>query len=216
MSNRHLTAIRPLQMPPPTKLVLYALSERACERCGLCWPGIALLGTDTCLKRTRIKQALDELRKAGLIEVHEYPRGGRGRASEYVVLPNLPELSTAPCGNCQGNLLKRPQRDLYDESVTRKEVATRPVSGKQVADRALKGSQYGPQASVEAKHQRARAREADPAASPSGAATPPTSDSQPRNATEARQAVEAMFRASDSTPTPDRPSHAKGTPKNRS
>jgi hypothetical protein len=215
MSNRHLSAIRPLQMPAPTKLALYALCERACETCGMCWPGLALLATDTCLKRARIQQAISELKGMGLIEIHAYPRGGRGRASEYVVLPRLPELSTAPCGKCASNLLKSPYSGRYDESGTGKQPTQQAVSGKPPTDRVVNHPLHGYQASVEAKHQRARAREMDPSASPSGAAMPPMSDSPPRNATEARQAVEQLFRASDPPARPDRPSHAKPEAKDR-
>ena len=106
VSLAHLTAAWLVPMGGPvgcpgslTKLVLLALADHACEHCGLAWPGKQKLAEKTLLGPTRIKTALDELAKIGLVTVHKYPKGGRGRATEYVVLPAV-AAHQAPCPRC--------------------------------------------------------------------------------------------------------------------
>lgn len=105
MSNLHLRQAwlvprdGPTGVSAPTKLVLLALADHACEECGLAWPGRRLLGQKTLLGPTRIGKAVDELLAVGLVVVHAYPKGGRGRSTEFVVLPGL-KLSPPPCPRC--------------------------------------------------------------------------------------------------------------------
>jgi DNA-binding MarR family transcriptional regulator len=94
-------------LPPAQKFVLLALGDHACEFCGLCWPGIRSLGEKTGLGERSVTRALNELIAAGMVTIHRYPKGGRGRATEYLILPAhdvLPkgrERQAAPCAHCQ-------------------------------------------------------------------------------------------------------------------
>jgi len=103
VSYQHVAAAWDAQLPALTKLVLVVLAYHACPTCGLCWPGVPLICQRAGLGPTRVREDLDRLVEAGLIVVHGYATGGRNRATEYVVLPGLPELSTAPCGKCVDN-----------------------------------------------------------------------------------------------------------------
>jgi hypothetical protein len=100
VSNPHLNAIWPLQLPAAQKFVLVALGDHACEGCGLTWPGISRLMKETALSERTIQDALKALVSAGHLRIRSYPRGGRGRTTEYIVLPSLTVLSTPPCGKC--------------------------------------------------------------------------------------------------------------------
>jgi len=106
VSNRHLTAIRSLAPNahpggPPTRALLFVLSDCACEICGLAWPGMKLLETLTLLGHTRLRQSVRELVNSGLVVIHAYPTGGRGRTTEYIVLPHMENLAQAPCVECR-------------------------------------------------------------------------------------------------------------------
>ena len=82
------------------RAVLYVFADVACDDCGRAWPGVTFLSERTEIGTTKIRKALDYLKDAGLIKIHAYPAGGRGVTTEYIVLPQLPKLSTAPCGKC--------------------------------------------------------------------------------------------------------------------
>lgn len=86
---------------PSAKAVLVALAWHACEDCSLAWPGRRSLAEKTEIGERRISSALAELVKAGHLTIFRYPFGGRGVSTEYVVLPQVGELSTAPCGECR-------------------------------------------------------------------------------------------------------------------
>jgi hypothetical protein len=88
------------------KAILMLMADRACEHCGLAWPGVPTLARWSEMSVASVRRALDTLREAGHLDVHRFPKGGRGLSTEYIVLPSLPELSTAPCGEC-GKRLKR-------------------------------------------------------------------------------------------------------------
>ena len=82
------------------KWVLALLAWRSCDSCGLAWPGVGRICDDTEMGERSVQNALAELAKAGLIEPRSYATGGRGRSTEYVVLPSRAGLSTAPCQEC--------------------------------------------------------------------------------------------------------------------
>lgn len=101
MSNGHYAEALELTIGSPgAKSVLLVLADRACGTCGLCWPGVNKIAEWTEMGPTSIRKALDTLRERGLIIASGYETGGRGRTTEYVVLPHLPGLSTAPCVEC--------------------------------------------------------------------------------------------------------------------
>lgn len=86
------------------RLLLLAYSKHACKFCGICWPGNALLQIMCVLGETAISEARQGLVGHGLIRIHAYARGGRGMATEVIVLLAGSELSTGPCGKCVDRL----------------------------------------------------------------------------------------------------------------
>jgi hypothetical protein len=52
---------------------------------------------ETGLGDRAIRSALEVLSRAGRLEIYRYPKGGRGRATEYIVLPGFKELSPTQC-----------------------------------------------------------------------------------------------------------------------
>ncbi len=86
------------------RVLLLAYARHACQNCGLCWPGNERLQILTGMGRSSIKATAAQLVAAGHLRIHAYPRGGRGMTTEYVVLPKVLGLSTAPCGKCVDNL----------------------------------------------------------------------------------------------------------------
>ena len=113
MSFEHLSAAGELDAGVGTpltargKAVLWVLALRACRDCGLAWPGARYLEAKTGLGESAVRGGLRELERAGYLKIHAYPTGGRGRATEYIVLPALLELSTAPCGECRSRMKTR-------------------------------------------------------------------------------------------------------------
>lgn len=104
MSNRHIDAAWQVKLPGRQKLILLALADHACDECGLAWPGIPRLAERTGIGATTLREDVQALTDAGLIEIRRYPRGGRGRATEYVVLRAYVEVGQAPCAECARKL----------------------------------------------------------------------------------------------------------------
>jgi len=87
-----------VQLPPAPKNVLNVMAFYACELCGHARPGVTLLMLNTGLGERAVRQALEELRsRPELLSVYRYPKGGRGVATEYIVMPELAKLSTVDC-----------------------------------------------------------------------------------------------------------------------
>jgi hypothetical protein len=102
---RQQAAALRIQLSPGPKNVLNVLAFHACDRCGRAWPGVPLLMLETGLSRRAVQDALVELRtRPELVTVYQYPKGGRGVSTEYIVMPELAKLSTADCGNCSTRL----------------------------------------------------------------------------------------------------------------
>jgi hypothetical protein len=103
MSHDLSTLARRIILPGPIKVVLMVFASRGCKFCGLTWPGMALLKEECGLGETRLRGSLEFLVRdeRGLLRIHAYPQGGRGRATEFVVMPGFAKLSPAPCGECQ-------------------------------------------------------------------------------------------------------------------
>lgn len=125
-----------LELDPITKLVLLRYAWHACEVCGLAWPGVKTLTEKTGLGATAVRKHVDALEHAGWLRLHAYPKGGRGRSTQYVVLPGLPGLSTAPCAKCQWNLSNPSPRGGFATMSGDKGTATRSLSGKPTAPEA--------------------------------------------------------------------------------
>jgi len=136
MSIPHRGAAWDLEIPPLSKLVLMRLAWHACETCGLAWPSNRTLCLKTGIGETRVRASLDELTAAGHLRIHAYATGGRGRSTQYIVLPSLAGLSTAPCGKCQWNLQNPSRREPFDKHGTAKGSATRTLLAKGHADEA--------------------------------------------------------------------------------
>lgn len=97
MSNKQLSAAFAYQVPPrpadggeappaasAIKFVLVALADHADER-GVCWPGVWRLTMFTQLSERTVQRCLQELVRLGVVKIRAYPKGGRRRATEYVV-----------------------------------------------------------------------------------------------------------------------------------
>ncbi len=205
-----------IELPKALKLLLYDLAIRACPKCGITWPGVTNLMRSTGMGETLLRESLGELVGRKLVAIHRYPSGGRGRATEYIVLPLHMELSTAPCGECQ-SLMKTPRAakgmtEPGQKNPSRGEGYSQNPSETDAKPRARVRHQQEEQQQQE----RAQARETDPSASPSGAATPLISEPPPpTSASEARATVERLVRDSNATHQPARPSHATPEAKNR-
>jgi hypothetical protein len=121
-------------IPLGPKITLLVLCVRSCEFCGLVWLGNKRMQAETRLGETALRGSLKYLVTSGLLIIHAYPQGGRGRATEYIVLPGVPrgdrELSTAPCGKCQFNQINPARRAGNERITTTKPRATRGVSAK--------------------------------------------------------------------------------------
>lgn len=85
---------------PGRKAVLVALAYRACDTCGIAWPGVPWIVSVTEMSERAVQGHLAGLADAGLVTVRRYGKGGRRVVTEYIVLPHVGELSTAPCGQC--------------------------------------------------------------------------------------------------------------------
>lgn len=121
-------------IPPAAKSVLLHLAYPACETCGLVWAGRKWLARVTGLGGTAITQALEWLVKEGHLTIHAYPKGGRGRSTEYVVLPQLLELSTPRCGQCRRKQERSREPVGIDDGMTPKPTARREVLVKPTAE----------------------------------------------------------------------------------
>lgn len=82
------------------KAVLLLLAWHACDSCGLAWPGRKSIAERTEVGDRSVTAALALLVRDAHLTIFRFPYGGRGLSTEYVVLPSIGELSTAPCGEC--------------------------------------------------------------------------------------------------------------------
>jgi hypothetical protein len=201
----------------PGKLVLVVMAQAACRACGLAWPGINLVCRRTGLGATTVRKSLEWLEHdRHLIRTHAYPRGGRGVATEYILmLPGLTDLSTAPCGEClQRMKTHRAARGIVQDEQT-KPTAARGVlpipttSGGQNPSR-------GDAQSVSESNQSQRSAlndpvENSPAARPNhSVTTPPLTASE--NAAQARALVDALSHALGAQDATLGPSNAATAP----
>ena len=78
MALEHIALIRDLDVPPPQKLLLFALASRA-DHAGRCWPSVQRVCRDTGLSRRAVQIHLGHLEACGALV-----RDGRsGRSSVY-------------------------------------------------------------------------------------------------------------------------------------
>lgn len=92
------------------KAVLMLLCDHACDRCGLAWPGVGYICDTTEVSRASVTRALKILEAGGWIRTHGYATGGRGRATEFVVMPGLEGLAVAPCASCRARMVDPARR----------------------------------------------------------------------------------------------------------
>jgi hypothetical protein len=120
----HSRAAWEFPLPAAPKLVLLCYAHHACELCGLAWPSAKTVAARTGLGLTAVRESVDRLVKLGCLKLHAYPQGGRGRSTQYVVLPvALPDLSTPACAKCQWNIGKGPPGGGFDIDGTPKGTA---------------------------------------------------------------------------------------------
>jgi hypothetical protein len=72
----------------------------ACRDCGIAFAGVKLLCIETGLADRSVRRALEDLVQRELIIVIGYPKGGRGRTTEYLVAPHVVPLSRGRCKLC--------------------------------------------------------------------------------------------------------------------
>jgi hypothetical protein len=101
VSFEHLSAIRKMQLPTASKAVLTWAAWHACRGCGIAWAGPMVLGAETCMGERTVRRALNDLVQRRLIVVVGYRTGGRGRATEYLVVPDLVKTEASESGYCQ-------------------------------------------------------------------------------------------------------------------
>jgi hypothetical protein len=189
-----------------TKAVLVAMADSGCNVCGLAWPGISHLERKTELGPTVIRKALASLTKQGMIRIWAYPRGGRGRSTEYRVLEQFVELSTPPCRDCQLNMKKPSRRGGYDKSVTEKPTATRGVLAKPIAEGVQNPPRGGDHPSVEPIPVSPKENSPPARHGPSGL---PTTDAEWHRGAQEAAKLAHLF---GPTPTPDRAATGKDGP----
>ena len=165
----------PIPLPTSVKVTLMIMAAHSCDYCGLTWLGVRRLILETGLGERAIQGALDQLVKEKHVKIRAYAKGGRGRATEYIVLPELRKLSTAPCGKCTFNQLNPARGAPFDKDVTAKPRSRRGVLAKPRTPGTQNPAPDAPPTNQE--HQ--LTTNADPPASPPGAAMPPLSDSRP-------------------------------------
>lgn len=83
MSYQMIEAIKPLQLPPTAKFVLYILADAHNAQTNLCHPGYAYLIQSTCLSNKTIANSLHLLKQRGVIDYDSK----RGRNTTYKITP---------------------------------------------------------------------------------------------------------------------------------
>jgi hypothetical protein len=205
MAWQHMAEIAEMEnISGDQKLVLFSLATRACLECGLVWAGLDYLTRKSRRSETTVSAALRELKYTGLVTVHAYSRGGRGKATEYILLPQAFAYASAPCVACQ----ERRQTPRAARGMTTPKLpATRGVSGgetpKPPATRAGNPPPRDPHSVINTILLGA-ARQSDPSASPPGSASPRSSEPSPgepiTSENERRAATEALESLGISTP----------------
>lgn len=198
MSFDHLGAVAELILPPTQKLVLFALGNRACATCGIAWPGKPYLIEMTGLGHTAVVAALKALVDSGYVVIHRYSHGGRGVATEYVVLPNVLSFSKkAPCAECSKRMKTPRQADGLSRGGENPPPGGR-FRGQGVVKPSAGGGQNGPPGVHHSVSNTLFSQNDDPQPSASGSASPRSSDSQPPPTTiaeDARRRADAQMRA---------------------
>jgi len=81
------------------KLVLLAYADHANTDTGVCWPTKLTIALKTGLSERAVQRAVKDLIDMGFLRVKAYPRGGRGRATEYVVVIEGADPTPPPSTN---------------------------------------------------------------------------------------------------------------------
>lgn len=91
-----------IDLPPPTKIVLLKLADRANDD-GVCWPGQASMAHDCGMSERSVMRHLADLEKRGLILI-EHRKGENGRQSTnlyHLVFSHVPGDKLAPGDDAQ-------------------------------------------------------------------------------------------------------------------
>lgn len=100
VSFEHQSAIRKLELALATKSVLTWAAWHACRGCGIAFAGVPTLVMETGASERAVRRALEDLRQRGLIVTQGYATGGRGRATEYLVAPDILPCPRGRCKTC--------------------------------------------------------------------------------------------------------------------
>lgn len=82
MSTMVMAACWPLQMTSTAKAVLISLADNANDH-GVCWPSIPTIMLRTCLGKTAVIEAIQQLEQSGLLSIERT----QGRGNRYQLTP---------------------------------------------------------------------------------------------------------------------------------
>jgi hypothetical protein len=180
VGNRHQEFLRLIEMPVARKSVASWMAYHACNGCGFTFVGVPTLSLDACTADSTTRACISELKRDGLVVVVGQG-GGRGKATEYVVCPEVPKLSTGNCPFCGRNrnhispadeTLQQPEgiatpgrKTLYHPEGNRgQELQThRKPSSRPIGNPPVSGAQPESESEPEPPRARERTREAESA-----------------------------------------------------
>lgn len=182
MGIRHQEFMRLLVLPASPKATLSWLAYHSCNGCGYTFVGVPTLVIETSFAESTVRRDIAYLVKRTLLVVVGQG-GGRGKTTEYLTCPEVAKLSTGDCLLC-GRDRNHVSQTLQDVEGFAKNPPPRGGYAQLFDDSgAIPSTTWngnppprGPQPEYRTEPPRARAREADPPASPPGAATPPWFD----------------------------------------
>ncbi len=195
-----MTAL-PIRLPGRTKVVLLVMAGHCCKFCGLTWLGLDRLTQECGVSVTTLRAAIADLVSLGHLKIAYYPKGGRGKATEYVVFPNDPRLIPARCRVCLENQQKGPRGGGFDKGKTARQA--RGIAEKPLGNDPQKGQHgYHPTVIQHKSTVSAASGASGPRPAVGEPATPADFGPPPTNAAEARARVDAMVKAAGSRITP--------------
>lgn len=90
---RDFTKLYRMDLPHRAISVYIYLSDRA-NKDGICWPSIPTISKDLKLSESTTRRAINDLRKAGLVQTEQRFRGNGGNSSLNYQLPLLSKITS--------------------------------------------------------------------------------------------------------------------------
>ncbi len=108
-----------MQLPQVERFVLVVYSVHANSNDGLTYAKRSTVAVETGLSESTVVRAVHELVSRGLMVVHAYPRGGRGRSTVYRVLPGEWEIDgPEPIKGVRGRGVSDREKGVSGEGVS--------------------------------------------------------------------------------------------------